>query len=164
MSRRKATRSSPSALIEAEEIEDDLLDEILAEDEEAGTTVDGPSAPSTGRSCRRRSTSLQLARQLGAQHRHRHQDADAAQGAGHRLRADGDDGRGAQGADLHRIAPNAGLPEGVPGVARLRGPGRALQRHQRRSGGHRDLRALGQRRIATPAARRARAPWTCAPR
>ena len=29
------------------------------------------------------------ARHLGAQHRHRHQDADAAQGAGHRLRADG---------------------------------------------------------------------------
>ena len=129
-------------LIETEEIEDELLDEILGEELES--RADRHSAHRSTEEAARRDRRTAAARDLGAQHRHRHQDADAAQGARHRLRADGHDGRGAQGADLHRVAPHAGVPQGVPGGQRLRGSGRALQRHQRWSGGHGDLRALGR--------------------
>ena len=74
-----------------------------------------------------------------------------------------DDGRGAQGADLHRVAPHPGIPEDLPRVPRLRGPGGALQRHQRRAGSHRDLRALGREEPRHRPCPPARAPWTCAP-
>ena len=74
-------------LIEAEEIEDDLLDEILAEPDEAeGRERAAHHRPAEAARGDRHPAA---ARHLGAQHRYRHQDTDPAHGAGHRLRADG---------------------------------------------------------------------------
>jgi SNF2-related domain len=129
-------------LIEAEEIEGDLLDEILEEDEEVDASKAAPVTIDRQK-LREGDRHSAAARHLGARHRYRHQDAHAAQGAGHRLRADDYDGRGAQGSHLHRVAPHPGLPENVSRMPRLSGAGGALQRHQRRAGIDCNLRAMG---------------------
>ncbi len=131
-------------LIEAEEIEDDLLDEILVggrrRREHGGSPRSTPiDRAEAARGDRRPAAACDWARGIGIDTKTR--TLLKALEIGFEQMAD--DGRGAQGADLHRVTPDAGVPEGLPGVARLPGAGRALQRYQRRAGGHRDLRALG---------------------
>ena len=131
-------------LISADEIEDDLLDEILVESEDADQPggASGHHRPAeTARGDRRPPAACHPS----ARHRHRHQDPCVAKGAGDRFRADGDDGRRAQGADLHRVAADPGIPEGIPRIVWVPGAGRAFQRYQWRTGGHCDLPALGGR-------------------
>ena len=81
----------PEHLIEAEEIEGDLLDEILAEDPEPVASEITPATVDRQKLRQEIEILHQLA-DVGAQHRHRYKIANAAQSAGYRFRANGHDG------------------------------------------------------------------------
>ena len=73
-------------------------------------------------------------------------------------------GAAAEGADFHRVPPDPGILYRILETDRVRGQGRALQRHQHRPEIEGDLPARGWSNTPAPTASPVRRPPTCARR